>query len=126
MSFVLKQSSSYKWPVSFKLPVDGGKFEKQTFDAEFKRLPQARINEIQTDVQTRIKAAERNELVDTSVTDISIANELIIGWEGVVDSDGDAVTFSETVKQQLLDIPTVASAIIVAYFDSLAGVKTKN
>jgi hypothetical protein len=59
-------------------------------------------------------------------TDISIANELIIGWEGVVDSDGDAVTFSETVKQQLLDIPTVASAIIVAYFDSLAGVKTKN
>ena len=126
MAFVLKQSSSYKWPVSFKLPVDGGKFEKQTFDAEFKRLPQARINEIQTDVQTRIKAAERNELVDTSVTDISIANELIIGWEGVVDSDGDAVTFCETVKQQLLDIPTVASAIIVAYFDSLAGVKTKN
>lgn len=126
MSFVLKQSSSYKWPVSFKLPVDGGKFEKQTFDAEFKRLPQARINEIQTDVQTRIKAAERNEVVDSSVTDISIANELIIGWEGVVDSDGDAVTFSETVKQQLLDIPTVASAIIVAYFDSLAGIKTKN
>lgn len=126
MSFVLKQSSSYKWPVSFKLPVDGGKFEKQTFDAEFKRLPQARINEIQTDVQTRIKAAERNEVVDSSVTDISIANELIIGWEGVVDSDGDPVTFSETVKQQLLDIPTVASAIIVAYFDSLAGIKTKN
>lgn len=126
MSFVLKQSSSYKWPVSFKLPVDGGKFEKQTFDAEFKRLPQARINEIQTDVQTRIKAAECNEVVDSSVTDISIANELIIGWEGVVDSDGDAVTFSETVKQQLLDIPTVASAIIVAYFDSLAGIKTKN
>jgi len=126
MSFVLKQSNSYKWPVSFKLPVDGGKFEKQTFDAEFKRLPQARINEIQTDVQIRIKAAERNELVDNSITDISIANELIIGWEGVVDSDGDAVTFSETVKQQLLDIPTVASAIIVAYFDSLAGVKTKN
>ena len=126
MSFVLKQSSSYTGPVSFKLPVDGGKFEKQTFDAEFKRLPQARINEIQTDVQTRIKAAERNELVDNSVTDISIANELIIGWEGVVDSDGDAVTFCEAVKQQLLDIPTVASAIIVAYFDSLAGVKTKN
>ena len=126
MAFVLKQSNSYKWPVSFKLPVDGGKFEKQTFDAEFKRLPQARINEIQTDVQTRIKAAERNELVDNNITDISIANELIIGWEGVVDSDGDAVTFSETVKQQLLDIPTVASAIIVAYFDSLAGVKIKN
>lgn len=126
MAFVLKQSSSYSWPVSVKLPADGGKFEKQTFDAQFKRLPQARINEIQVDVQTRIKAAERNEPLEGGISDQSIADELLVGWEGVVDSDGDAVTFSETVKQQLLDIPTVASAIIVAYFDSLAGVKTKN
>ena len=126
MAFVLKQSSSYSWPVSVKLPADGGKFEKQTFDAQFKRLPQARINEIQVDVQTRIKAAERNEPLEGGINDQSIADELLIGWDGVVDGDGDAVTFSEAVKQQLLDIPTVASAIIVAYFESLAGVKTKN
>jgi len=126
MAFVLKQSSSYSWPVTVKLPADGGKFEKQTFDAQFKRLPQARINEIQVDVQTRIKAAERNEPLEGGINDQSIADELLIGWDGVVDGDGDAVTFSEAVKQQLLDIPTVASAIIVAYFESLAGVKTKN
>lgn len=126
MAFVLKQSSSYSWPVTVKLPADGGKFEKQTFDAQFKRLPQARINEIQVDVQTRIKAAERNEPLEGGINDQSIADELLVGWEGVVDGDGDAVTFSEAVKQQLLDIPTVASAIIVAYFESLAGVKTKN
>lgn len=126
MAFVLKQSTSYKWPVSVKLPADGGKFEKQTFDAEFKRLPQARINEIQTDVQVRIKAAERNESVDGSISDQSIADELLVGWDGVVDGDGDEVPFSEATKQQLLDIPTVAAAIIVAYFDSLTGTKAKN
>jgi hypothetical protein len=126
MAFVLKQSTSYKWPVSVKLPADGGKFEKQTFDAEFKRLPQARINEIQTDVQVRIKAAERNEPVDGSISDQSIADELLVGWDGVVDGDGDEVPFSEATKQQLLDIPTVAAAIIVAYFDSLTGTKAKN
>ena len=126
MAFVLKQSTSYSWPVSFKLPTDGGKFEKQTFDAEFKRLPQARINEIQIEVQARIKAAERNESITDAISDQSIAEELLVGWSGVVDGDGDEVPFSEVNKQQLLAVATVASAIIVAYFDSLTGVKTKN
>ena len=126
MAFVLKQSSSYVWPVTVKLPISGGKFEKQTFDAEFKRLPQARINKIQIEVQARIKSSERNEATDDSISDQTIAEELLIGWSGVLDEDGDEVPFSESMKQQLLDIPTLASAIIVAYFDSLTGTKTKN
>ena len=126
MAFVLKQSNSYTWPVSVKLPADGGKFEKQTFDAQFKRLPQGRINEIQVDVQTRIKASERNETLEGSISDQSIADELLVGWSGVVDGDGDEILFSEELKEQLLDISTVASAIIVAYFDSLTGSKAKN
>lgn len=126
MAFVLKQSSSYVWPVTVKLPISGGKFEKQTFDAEFKRLPQARINKIQIEVQARIKSSERNEATDDSISDQTIAEELLIGWSGVLDEDGDEVPFSESMKQQLLDIPTMATAIIVAYFDSLTGTKTKN
>ena len=126
MAFVLKQSSSYVWPVTVKLPISGGKFEKQTFDAEFKRLPQARINKIQIEVQARIKSSERNETADDSISDQTIADEILIGWAGVLDEDGDEVPFSESMKQQLLDIPTMASAIIVAYFDSLTGTKTKN
>jgi hypothetical protein len=126
MAFVLKQSTTYSWPVTFKLPADGGKFEKQTFDAEFKRLPQARINEIQVEVQARVKASERNESITDGINDQSIADEILVGWSGVVDGDGDEVPFSAANKQQLLDIPTVASAIIVAYFDSLTGVKAKN
>jgi hypothetical protein len=126
VAFVLKQSSSYVWPVTVKLPISGGKFEKQTFDAEFKRLPQARINKIQIEVQARIKSSERNEATDDSISDQTIAEELLIGWSGVLDEDGDEVPFSESMKQQLLDIPTMATAIIVAYFDSLTGTKTKN
>ena len=126
MAFVLKQSSSYVWPVTVKLPINGGKFEKQTFDAEFKRLPQTRINKLQVEVQARIKSSERNETADDSISDQSIAEALLIGWSGVHDEDGDEVPFTESMKQQLLDIPTMATAIIVAYFDSLTGVKTKN
>lgn len=126
MAFVLKQSSSYSWPVSFKLPVDGGKFEKQSFDAEFKRLPQSRINEIQADVKVLIKASERNEPIEAGISDQSIADEVLVGWAGVVDADGEDVPFTNAAKQELLNVPAVAAAIIVAYFDSLTGQKAKN
>lgn len=126
MAFVLKQSASYKWPVTCRLPVDGGRFEKQTFEAVFKRLPQARINEIRTEAQRMVKAAERSEAIEDGITDQSIAHEVLIGWSGILDDDGDEVPFSATACEQLLNVPMVASAVIEAYFDSLTGNKTKN
>ena len=46
MAFVLKQSATYTWPITLVLPVDGGRREKHTFDGEFRRLPQDRIDQI--------------------------------------------------------------------------------
>jgi hypothetical protein len=126
MAFVLKQSATYVWPVTFRMPTDGGKYEKQTFDAEFKRLPQSRINEIQTEVQARLKAAERGEAFESDISDISIADEVLMGWAGVVDGDGDDVPFSETAKAELLNVPGLAGSIIEAYFESVQGKKAKN
>ena len=126
MAFVLSQSQSYSWPVVLRLPADGGKREKASFDAVFKRLPQSRINEIQVLVQQRMKAAEKGEDLDNGVTDQSIADEILVGWSGVVDGDGDEVSFSEAAKAQLLDVPMVAGALIGAYFESLVEQKRKN
>lgn len=126
MAFVLKQSDSYTWPVSIKLPANGGKRERQTFDAEFKRLPQSRINEIQREVQLRIKAAERGEDVPDGVSDQSIADEILVGWDGIVDGDGEPIPFSNAMKTQLLDVPMMASSLITCYFESLVEQKRKN
>ena len=126
MAFVLKQSDSYTWPVSIKLPANGGKRERQTFDAEFKRLAQSRINEIQAEVQRRVKAAEAGEDVQGSISDVSLADEILVGWEDVNDGDGEAVPFSKAAKAQLLEVPMLASAIIEAYFESLVEQKRKN
>ena len=43
MGFAIKQTASYFWPVVVELPADVGRFEKHTFDAEFRRLNQTRI-----------------------------------------------------------------------------------
>jgi hypothetical protein len=84
VAFVLKQSDSYTWPVSIKLPANGGKRERQTFDAEFKRLPQSRINEIQREVQQRVKANEKGEDTGEGISDQSIADEILMGWDGIM------------------------------------------
>jgi hypothetical protein len=126
VAFVLKQSDSYTWPVSIKLPANGGKRERQTFDAEFKRLAQSRINEIQREVQLRVKANEKGEDTGEGISDQSIADEILVGWDGIIDGDGEPVPFSNAVKAQLLDVPMMAGALVAAYFESLVEQKRKN
>ena len=53
--FVLKKGTSFKWPVSFSMPGDGGVQEEHSFDAEFKQLPQSRINKIREEAPRRQK-----------------------------------------------------------------------
>jgi len=111
--FKIVQNPTYTWPVTLEIPTDGGKTEKATFDAEFKRLTQSRVEEIRASV-------ERGEM-----RDIDLAREAMVGWSGVVDSDG-AVPYSESGRDQLLDIPQVASAIVMALLSSISGAKRKN
>lgn len=112
--FVISQKQSYTWPVTVEFPVDGGKTERQTFDAEFKRISQTRINEIRT------------AIANEATTDTDLSREVLVGWEGVTDGNGDAVPFTERARDQLLDVPLVSAAVVMAWLGSLTGVKRKN
>lgn len=111
--FKIDQSNVYMWPVTVHLPVDGGKHEPHTFDAAFKRLPQSRL-------ETLLKGAQAGE-----TTDRDIATEALVGWRGVTSGDVE-VPFSETVRDQLFEIPGVATAVTYALFESVTGAKRKN
>ncbi len=123
MAFVLKQSNTYTWPVALVLPVDGGRRDKHTFEGEFRRLPQTRINQI-----VRLaRASERGRLNDDEeLLDQDAARELIAGWSGVVDDDSKEIPFSDSALTQLLEIPTVAGQIVRAWFESIDTAKRKN
>lgn len=114
MPFTLKRDDRFKWPVSFDVPVDGGKFKRETFDGIFIRVSQSRLREL-TDL---VSSGE--------VTDIDVAREVLVGWSGIKDDNGEDVPFSDEALEQLLDVPMLASAIVVKYFESLQGVKAKN
>ena len=114
MSFVLKQADTYKWPVSHDMPVDGGKHERHTFDAEFKRITQSRIRQMGEQI-------ENNE-----ITESELVTEVLLGWDGINDEDGNPIKFSQKALAQVIDVPMLATSISKAFFDSIAGAKRKN
>jgi len=111
--FKLNQSESFFWPVEILIPGDGGKFEKQTFDAQFKRKTQEDL----LGLRSRIEAGE--------LTDAGFAREVLLGWKGISEN-GEDVPFSETTLEQVLNVPNVATAIVVAFVNAHAGVARKN
>lgn len=111
--FVLSQSTSYTWPVTVEFPVSGGKYEKATFDAEFKRVTQSKIREL-------TEAAGAGKL-----TDPDFAREILVGWSGITNPDGE-VPFSAQALNSLLEMPLVASSIVRAFFESISGARLKN
>ena len=72
----------------------------------------------------RIRIAD--DTLEQIPPDQEIASEILVGWAGVNDGDGEAIPFSEKAKAELLDVPTVTAAIVTAYFSSLQGAKRKN
>ena len=119
MGFVLKQSDTYSWPVSFDIPVDGGRHEKQTFDGEFKRLPQSKVGPMVAELQ---KVEDLGEL--ERITEI--AKDVLVGWSGINDDESKEIPFSQKALDQLLEVPFLAVAVLKAYMDSIKGAKRKN
>ncbi len=122
MAFVLKQSASYTWPVPLLIPVDGGRREKHSFDAEFKRLPQTRINELYKLARAAQFGRDEEETLDDKAT----AKEILIGWAGIKDDSDKEIPYSESALDQLLEIPTIGAQIIKAWFNSMEVAKKGN
>ena len=108
MAFVIKKAASYKWPVKVETPADGGTFEKQTFDAVFKKLGRAAFN----------------ALIDKG--DDAFIDGILEGWDGIKDEDGKDIPFTEKTKKELCDDSCFVKAVITAYYASVTGEPVKN
>ena len=115
MAFVLKQSNSYQWPLKLRIPVDGGKKEVSTFDAEFKRLSEDRISEM----RKRARDIELGRVEEDEIDEKTMVREVVVGWSGVVDDNGEPIAFSQSALEQLLSIATVPNQVLRAFFESL-------
>tara|TARA_R100000781_G_scaffold114551_1_gene85642 strand:- start:1280 stop:1624 length:345 start_codon:yes stop_codon:yes gene_type:complete len=114
MALVLDQDDTYSWPCSIELPIDDGKYQKHSFKCVFKRLKQSRIKEL------------LDLVAKGDVSDQEVCNEVLAGWSGIEDKDGNEVRFNKTTFKQLIEVPLIATEIGTAYFKSITGAKTKN
>jgi len=108
MAFVLKKTASYKWEVKVEIPVDGNRFETQTFEAVFRKMSRSAFN----------------DLIDKG--DDALVDGILEGWEGIKDEEGKDVPFTQKNKKELCDDPYVMKALIQAYADSVTGAPAKN
>lgn len=107
--FKLATKPSYIAPVEVTLPGAA----KQTFDVEFRRLTQSELDEFLQRVR------------DNQLTDAEVCREIVLGWRGVSDADGE-LAFSAGALDALLDIYPLARCIVEAFMTSLAGARAKN
>jgi hypothetical protein len=108
MAFVLKKTASYKWPIKVEIPVDGGKFETQTFDAVFKKMSRSAFN----------------KTVDEG--DDALIDAILQGWDGIKDEEGKDIPFTEKSKKEICDDHAIVKALISAYAESVVGAPAKN
>jgi hypothetical protein len=124
MALRLSQSPSYKWPVKIVIPADGGRRETFTFDAVFRRLKQSRIAEIIDNGQRKNRGEQLEPGQDMS--DMELLDEILCGWDGVVDDADEPIPFTRASLEQLCELPTVAGQIAEAWLGSLQKAKSKN
>ncbi len=108
MALKIAPSATFWWPVEVSIPVDGGTYERETFDVQFARMGLSELTALRADV------------VSGRQSDLAGFRALVKGWRGVV-SDGQDVPFSDSNLQQLLEIPGVGMAITAAYNYAIEG-----
>ena len=123
--FILKKEATFTQPIKFYTPSDGGIQKEATFDAVFKIIPQSRINEIREQADKKQKELDEGITDGENISDVLIADEILVGWDGVTDGEKE-IPYSKATKKLILEFPMLANRLVEIYFAELTKQKTKN
>ena len=115
MSFVLEEDpASIFWPVKFDVGQSGGTYRRMTFEAEFRVIGNEELQEL------------FNPDGEVAKSDYEWATQVLIGWRGIQDKEGEEVPFTTKNLKALIDKPGIAKAIADALIESRGKAKLKN
>jgi len=123
--FILKKEATFTQPIKFFTPSDGGIQKEESFDAVFKIIPQSRINEIREQADKKQKELDQGITDGEKISDTLIADEILVGWEGITDGEKE-IPYSKSTKKIILEYPMLANTLVEVYFNQIAKQKTKN
>lgn len=121
-----KPKDPIKWPISVRIPQDGGKVKKSVFIAHLIFLTQAEYNQVFDDNPTDGDAAlVRKVLVGWGETG-NTGNEEDIK-NGIVDAEGNPLKFNPENLETVIDIGYFRSSVVTDYIGFMRGqATTKN
>jgi len=123
--FILKKEATFTQPIKFYTPSDGGIQKEETFDATFKIIPQSRINEIREQADKKQKELDQGITDGENISDVLIADEILVGWDGITDGEKE-IPYSKATKKLILEYPWLANTLVEIYFAELTKQKAKN
>ncbi|HEC91270.1 MAG TPA: hypothetical protein ENI55_06350 [Alphaproteobacteria bacterium] len=106
--FVLKEcDGNFTWPVEIRVPADGG-HRKHEIKVTFKMIDQDRIDGL------------------LASADVDLLREVVVGWSGVQDEDGNEIAFSDDVLGRIIKKAFVRTAMAREYIRGINGLDRKN
>jgi len=113
MGFSIKKRESYRWTIEHVIEKREGRSVTISFDAEFKALGQARVNEL-------LKLASTLQIDDDA-----FLTEILVGWHDAKDErTGEAREFpysSENLAELREAYPGIVTSLSRAWTDSVLG-----
>ncbi len=111
---LMKEDAFYKREVKVNVPLEGGGNETCSCTVHFKLLPTSRLRDFLSGAG------------DAGMSDFQILSEVVGGWDGIADANGEPLAMNQTNLERLADIRCWASAVFDAYIDFAAGNAEKN
>lgn len=108
--FTLATERTFSWPVTVKVPVDGGQFADAPFDCTYKLVEQ---DELEAVIAGKVREAD-------------FLMKTVVGWKGVHDAAGAELPFSLEALERMVRIPYARSAMMTGYYEAMAGARRKN
>lgn len=108
--FKLTKSIILDWPVRVSAPTNGGNVESHEFTGKFKILPNSKFQ----------------ELLSKAKNDAEVISEILVGWEGLTDENGNALDYDPAIIVELCEYPFIRNAIFRSYGEASAGAAVKN
>ncbi len=102
MAFKLVTDPTYRHPVTVQIPQGDGVAE-HGLTAEFNYI-----------TQTRLEAL-------AAVGDGDLLDEVLAGWSGFKDADGEEIPYNPENRAQLLDTPYLRVGLVSGFWDSVHG-----
>ncbi|MEA3265220.1 MAG: hypothetical protein U9R07_17245 [Pseudomonadota bacterium] len=111
--FKLSTDPRFTHTVKVQVPVDRG-HEEQSFKATFKVLP---IDQLDAGEGDEANEADRQ---------VRLLKDVIVDLGDMVDDAGEAIPYSEAIRDQLIGIPYVRIALVRTYIAAITKVKAGN